>query len=153
MIVGQRHSNKAEAIEYEQNLLETSNTAPLSGRVHWLGRRADVPQLMRESTLVLHLAKQEPLGRVLLEAAASGAVVVATEVGGTSEIFQAADDEVAARLILPDDATDTAATIRALLADDELCRQLGKSARSRAVEQFSANQSAEALLGHYHAVR
>ena len=41
----------------------------------------------REFDVLFHPARQEPLGRVLLEAAASGCPVVATDVGGTAEIF------------------------------------------------------------------
>ena len=80
LILGERHSKKQEAVEYE-NAYETaliiaSQQPTIAGRVHWLGRRDDVPQLMAASDLLLHPARQEPLGRVILESVASGLPVV-----------------------------------------------------------------------------
>ena len=87
LIIGQRHSEKAESRQYERELHRRAQAPPLAGRVHFLGRRNDIPHLLNELSLLVHLARQEPLGRVLLEAAASGCCVVATRVGGTEEIF------------------------------------------------------------------
>ena len=84
-IAGIRHSQKAEAIEYEHKLHQQCRA--FTERVHWLGRRTDIPQLMRAATLLMHAAKQEPLGRVLLEASATGLPIAATNVGGTLEIL------------------------------------------------------------------
>ncbi len=87
LVIGQRHSEKAESRQYERELYRLAQAPPLAGRVHFLGRRNDIPHLLNELSLLVHLARQEPLGRVLLEAAASGCCVVATRVGGTEEIF------------------------------------------------------------------
>ncbi len=87
MIVGQRHSTKAEAIEYEKQLHEAVILSQLDQRVHFLGRRNDVGELMLQSDCLVHPAKQEPLGRVLLEAVSNNLPVIAFEVGGTREIF------------------------------------------------------------------
>ena len=86
VIIGQRHSEKTESRQFERDLLDASARA-LVGRVHFLGRRNDVGRLLAELTLLAHPARQEPLGRVLLEAVAAGVAVVATAVGGTPEIF------------------------------------------------------------------
>ena len=90
LIVGERTSNKDESRNFESGLRSTAAQPPLAGRVHFLGSIADVPRLMTECVLLVHAARQEPLGRVLLEAAASGLAVVATDVGGTREIFPTA---------------------------------------------------------------
>ena len=60
------------------------------------GSAATSDTLLSELTLLVHPARQEPLGRVLLEAAAAGMAIVATDVGGTSEIFP--PEQHAARL-------------------------------------------------------
>ena len=75
---------------------------PLAGRVHFLGTRNDVSRLLPECALLVHAARQEPLGRVLLEAAACGLAVVATDVGGTREIFPS--EAEGAVLVPADDA-------------------------------------------------
>ena len=87
LFVGERHSTKQEAIEYEQNCLaQAKQISPT--QIHWLGRRSDVDSLMQQADLLVHMPKQEPLGRVLLEAAASGLPMVTTDVGGTREILE-----------------------------------------------------------------
>ncbi len=93
-IVGIRHSQKQEAIDYEEQLLQTSKRLNQQQRIHiaWLGRRNDVPDLMRKSDVLVHPARQEPLGRVLLEALATGLPAVATDVGGTQEIYRGLEE-------------------------------------------------------------
>jgi glycosyltransferase involved in cell wall biosynthesis len=97
---------------------------PLAGRVRFLGLREDIPKLLNELTLLVHPARQEPLGRVLLEAAAAGVAVVATAVGGTPEIFS---DGGSAVLVRPDDESALAAAMDRLLSDPAARRQLGTS--------------------------
>lgn len=86
LMVGERHSQKQEAIEYEQRCNAMAAEIDPT-RVHWLGRRTDIASLMQHSDLLIHMPRQEPLGRVLLEAASSGLPIVTTDVGGTREIL------------------------------------------------------------------
>lgn len=90
VLVGARHSQKEETVRYEAQVLETFRQAGLGQRLHVLGTRDDVAALLNEFDLVVHPARQEPLGRVLLEAAAAGRAIVASDVGGTREIFSVA---------------------------------------------------------------
>jgi glycosyltransferase involved in cell wall biosynthesis len=146
VIVGQRYSQKQEAVEYEANLRAVASRSPFAGRVCFLGLRQDIPELLNELTLLVHPARQEPLGRVLLEAAAAGVPVIATAVGGTPEIF--ADDHSAV-LVPPDDEITLAAAINRLLSDPEARQQLAQGARRRAEAHFSAETAARNLAVHY----
>ena len=97
---------------------------------------------MRASDVLVHGARQEPLGRVLLEAAASELVIVATDVGGTGEII--VDGE--SGLLVPADAPEKmAAAISRLIDDESLRRQLASNARHRIQADFGISESAEAL--------
>jgi glycosyltransferase involved in cell wall biosynthesis len=149
LILGQRHSEKDESRRFERHLHDASR-GPLTGRVHFLGLRNDVGRLLSELTLLVHPARQEPLGRVLLEAAAAGLGVVATLVGGTPEIFPPASES--ARLVPPNDAKTLAAAIVELMGDAALRRRLATAARRRAEEQFDIRASTGALLQHYRAL-
>jgi glycosyltransferase involved in cell wall biosynthesis len=149
LIVGERNSDKDESRRFERDLLEFSQDA-LPGRVHFLGRRDDVARLLPELTLLVHPARQEPLGRVLLEAAAAGLAVVATDVGGTREIFP--PEANSARLVPPDNAAALAAAISDLLADAALRIRLGHAARRRAEEQFDIRKTVGELVRHYEAL-
>jgi glycosyltransferase involved in cell wall biosynthesis len=146
LIIGERHSEKDESRQFEQDLHEVSR-GPLGGRVHFLGFRTDVARLLDELTLLVHPARQEPLGRVLLEAAATGLAAIAADVGGTSEIFPPNQD--VARLVPPDDAAALAEAIMELVGDAELRHRLGLAARRRAEDRFNIRDSVNELLQHY----
>lgn len=156
VLIGRRWSDKEESIRFEAGLLDVARRI---GNVHFLGVRDDVPRILNELTMLVHPARQEPLGRVLLEAAACGLPIVATDVGGTREIFAAegdsatGDPETEAALLVPPDNPDAlAAMIAALLNDPALRARLAKSARARAENAFDARQAAANLIEHYQAV-
>ena len=106
--------------------------------------------VLNEVSILAHAARQEPLGRVLLEAAACGRPVVATDVGGTREIFP--DEQSAAIIVPPDDPQCLANGLLALLGDDALRESLARSARRRAEQAFDARDAATTLAAHYRAV-
>ncbi len=149
VVVGQRHSQKEEAVALERALQAQARYGPLAGRVHWLGARDDIAPLLRELTVYVHAARQEPLGRVLLEAAASGLPIVATRVGGTEEIFGPAPP--AALLVPPNASACLAAAMSQLLGDPRLGRALGQAARQRACAQFDVRLASAQLAAAYEA--
>jgi glycosyltransferase involved in cell wall biosynthesis len=146
LIVGERHSQKDESRSFEA-ALQAAAEGPLAGRFHLLGYRDDVPELLGELALLAHPARQEPLSRVLLESAAAGVAVIATDVGGTPEIFL--PQSASARLIPPDDPEALAAAILELMGDEGLRSRLGAAARRRAEEAFDAGRAAAGLVEHY----
>jgi glycosyltransferase involved in cell wall biosynthesis len=150
LVVGERTSKKDEARELERQLYERAREPPLTGRVHFLKTRDDVSRLLPECSLLVHAARQEPLGRVLLEAAACGAAVVATDVGGTREIFKS--EAAGAVLVPPDDPAALAEAVIALLSDPDRRRSLGEAGRRRAVEAFDVTVAAARLIDVYHSV-
>jgi glycosyltransferase involved in cell wall biosynthesis len=90
------------------------------------------------------------LGRVLLEAAASGLAVVASDVGGTREIFPSEAD--GAILVPPDDPQAIADAVLALLEDDARRHALAVGGRRRAENAFDVRQAASRLIEHYESV-
>lgn len=147
-IVGQRHSEKDEAIVYEQQLHQFADENFLPGEVKWLGRRTDIPELMQKANLLVHAAKQEPLGRVLLEASAAGLPIVTTDVGGTPEIMRDLEE-----FMFPPDQFDLATpTVVELLTDDERCDEVSKSLRQIAEQHFDSRIAGEKLAVCYREV-
>lgn len=145
LVVGSRWSEKDESRQLEADLQAAS--VRLDGRIRLLGVRTDVAQILNEVDLLFHPARQEPLGRVLLEASAAGTPVVATDVGGTVEIFP--PDLDAAVLVGKDDVAVMATSISDLLRDSVRCATLGRNARRRAEAQFDVKLSAEKLFEYY----
>jgi glycosyltransferase involved in cell wall biosynthesis len=138
VLVGERHSQKQESIDFDHALDRVFAQPELAGRLHRLGYRDDIPFLMNEVDLLVHPAKQEPLGRVLLEAIASGLPLVATDVGGTCEIV---DHERSALLVPPGEATALAGAIQRLLHDQSLSQSIAQHARQRAEERFTSERA------------
>ena len=152
ILCGVRHSSKAEAIAFEHALSRSGSALPLAGRVHRIGQREDIHLLLNELTLLVHPARQEPLGRVLLEALASGLPVIATDVGGTREILGVGPAQSAGRLVPSADVEALRAAIGELLQDSALCQTLALHGRQRAQARFTAERSGTALAEHYQAV-
>ncbi|QEG20851.1 glycosyltransferase family 4 protein [Mariniblastus fucicola] len=148
-IVGERHSQKQEAVEYEQELHRFAEENFEPGSVKWLGRRTDIPELMRRADVLIHAARQEPLGRVLLESAASGLPIVTTDIGGTPEILQGMHE-----LMFPPAEFERAApTIVELLSKDDRRVEVSKALRQIAEQNFSAERAGDDLARCYrHAV-
>ncbi len=152
LLVGARFSQKDESVLLEERARQTVRQAGVEAQVHWLGYRHDVPELLNELDVLAHPARQEPLGRVLLEAAASGVPVVATDVGGTREIFapDRPGQPPAAQLVPPDDPTALAEAVLELRRRPDLRRRLARAARQRAVRLFSVDRAAVALADVWH---
>lgn len=147
VLVGSRYSEKDEARRYEAGLREAFAAAGLARQAHFLGTRGDVARLLIELDVLAHPARQEPLGRVLLEAAASGVAVVASDVGGTREVFP--EGCGAAVLVRADDAAALALAVGELLDNPARCQQMGAAARRRAEEAFGAKAAAAGLARHW----
>jgi glycosyltransferase involved in cell wall biosynthesis len=146
LLVGERCSSKSESREFE-NSLRAAADGSLRGRLHFLGFRPKMELILSELTLLVHPARQEPLGRVLLEAGATGLAIIATNVGGTAEIFPAASES--AMLVPANEVNPIAEAMRELLLNEEKRRQLGDNARKRIEAAFDVRSAAENLLKHY----
>ncbi len=146
LIVGERNSLKQEAIVFETALHDATASSDVSPRIHWLSRRSDIPELMRESTLLIHPARQEPLGRVLLEAAASGLPMITTYVGGSPEILAGLESW---QLLQPVDAELIADRVLKLLHDEDQLLEISRQLRQIAETRFPAERTAKAISAIY----
>jgi glycosyltransferase involved in cell wall biosynthesis len=142
LIVGERNSLKVETIAYEAKLKSEFARVGLGDQLHLLGYRDDVAHLMNEADLLVHPAKQEPLGRVLLEAASSGLPIVATDVGGTSEIVT---NGASARLVAPGSHVQLSDAVIELAADPGLRERFAAAARQRVTRDFTPRAVADNL--------
>tara|TARA_R110002095_G_scaffold185024_2_gene162195 strand:+ start:22417 stop:23538 length:1122 start_codon:yes stop_codon:yes gene_type:complete len=146
VLVGERHSQKQESIDYDRAITAAFAQPGLAGRLHRLGYREDIAWLMNEADLLVHPAKQEPLGRVLLEAIASGLPIVATDVGGTSEIVQ---HSASALLVPASNSIELADAIKRVLSDRSLGQSLADAARLRALDCFTSEQASQRIVAFW----
>ncbi len=117
---------------YEQSLHEFVQREALAQQVTFLGARDDVPEIIAASDVVLHASTEpEPFGLVVVEGMALGRVVIASNLGGPSEII----DSGSGLTFSPDHPDELAAHLSMLQANPEARRALGE-AGSRRAEKF-----------------
>jgi UDP-glucose:(heptosyl)LPS alpha-1,3-glucosyltransferase len=99
---------------------QRAQAANAAERVRWLGYRGDIPELMAAADVLVHPARLDITGGVILEAIINGLPVVTTEVCGFAEHATAAD----AGIVLSEPFSD-AALLQALsrIADPEIARR------------------------------
>ena len=145
LIAGERYSQKQESQQYESDLRQRAVNGPLAGHLHMPGYVSNMPALLQELDVLAHTALQEPLGRVLLEAAASSLPVVATQVGGTSEIFT----PDGAWLVPPRESQPLADALMQSLTSPANAKLRARIARRRIEEHFSLSPFQEKIVQIY----
>ncbi len=118
-------------------------------RVHWLGVRRDVPELLRGVDIFCMTSVSEAASLTVLEAMASRLPVVVTAVGGNPELVR---DEVDGRLVPRGDDRAAAAAILDLCDDAELARSVGEAGRQRVEAVFDLEVTLDAYLALYQRV-
>lgn len=120
---------RPKEIDYFRRIAARANELGIGGRVHFLGERNDVKNLLLGADLFCQPnLKPEPFGIVFIEALAAGLPVVATAIGGACEIV--ADD--CGVLTPPENAAALAAALRRLIEDSRLRISLSSTGPSRA---------------------
>ena len=115
--------------------------------VRWLGPRDDVVDLLRASDLfTLPTYYREGVPRVLLEAAAVGLPLVATDMPGCREVVRDGEN---GRLIAPRSAESLARVLHELLAARSTWSQLGESGRRHVHASFSLQAVADSYAKLY----
>ncbi len=120
----------------------------LQQRIHLMGTRRDVPNLLAGFDLFALATQQEASGTVYVEAQASGLPVVGTNVGGVSEMFR---NGVTGILVPPKDPAALTAALERLIDDPALRRSMGEAGRKMVWEEavFSPARLAETTEALY----
>lgn len=105
----------------------------LKGRVHLLGFREDVPELLAASDLFVLPSWREGLPVSIIEAMMVGLPVVATNIRGCRE---AVVDGTTGLLVEPRDARNLAGAISYMLGHGEIAHRLGSGGRRRAQDRY-----------------
>jgi glycosyltransferase involved in cell wall biosynthesis len=132
--------------EGETAVREAAKQAGVAERVHFLGWRSDVPRILQALDIYAQPSLTEGLPLAVVEAAAAGLPIVASDVGGIPEIIE---HGVNGLLVPPGDAQALADAIQQLIDDPQRARQLGEAARRTAFERFSAEAMAAAYMELY----
>ena len=120
-----------------RRLEQRTESLGISDRVVFLGDRPDIPALLAACDVFVLPSLYEGLPLAVLEAMAAGKPVVATAVGGTSEVVVHGKTGL---LIRPRDPSALAIALREILSDPKWARAMGAAGRERARAHFSATR-------------
>jgi len=109
----------------------------ISDRVRLAGWRADVPEILAASDLLVLPSVWEGMPNVVLQAMASRLPVLATDVEGVRELLGSGAD---AQTVPYGDTEAFVAEMVALMSDHDLASQLGEKNRLRAEKEFGVGR-------------
>jgi glycosyltransferase involved in cell wall biosynthesis len=114
--------------------------------ITWHGHEADVARVWREHQVAMLLSYREGLPRSLVEAAAAGRPIVATDVAGCREVVRDGQEGI---LVALGDVEAPARALMTLAADPDLRYRLGAAANARFHERFTADAVRQKMRNLY----
>ncbi|HZZ12930.1 MAG TPA: glycosyltransferase [Paraburkholderia sp.] len=118
----------------------------LAHRIHLLGFRTDIPNVLRGCDLFVLPTHQEALGQSYIEAMAAGLPVIGTNVDGVPELIE---HGVNGLLVPPKDAEALRAAIVQLIDDPAMRARLGEEGRRITDSRFGVDDMADETLDLY----
>ncbi|MGZ8272775.1 MAG: TIGR03088 family PEP-CTERM/XrtA system glycosyltransferase [Burkholderiaceae bacterium] len=123
-----------------ERVIDEAGVRPL---VWFAGERSDVPEILRQLDCFVLPSLGEGISNTILEAMACGVPVVATRVGGNSELVS---DGYTGSLVDPADSAALARQVLAYFVDPALARRHGAGGRQRVAGSFSL----QGMVDRYH---
>ena len=117
----------------------------LDEHVQFLGRRNDVPNLMKNADLFILPSLREPFGIIVLEAMAMGTPIIATRSEGPLEVL----DENSAILVDKGDKSALVHGLRKAIQDPERCRIRAQNALTAYTSCYAADAVVPKILALY----
>jgi sugar transferase (PEP-CTERM/EpsH1 system associated) len=128
------------------DLQQVARTLGQADRVRLLGIRDDIPAVMAALDIFALPSLGEGISNTVLEAMATGLPVIATRVGGNSELVE---DGVSGVLVSCQDHGALATAMVAYVRDSELRRRHGGAGRERATRHFSLERMVQTYSDLY----
>ncbi|MCU7814120.1 MAG: glycosyltransferase family 4 protein [Candidatus Thiodiazotropha sp. (ex Rostrolucina anterorostrata)] len=116
------------------------------GDVEWWGNRQDMPAIFSSAHIICLPSYREGLPKVLLEAAASGRPIVATDVPGCREVVIEGENGL---LVPARQSKPLADALRHLINSPEVRQSMGQKARTMAETEFSIQQVVDRHMAIY----
>ncbi len=147
-IVGQHANAKLILIgkdEMSGELKQLASSLNISSNVLFLGERRDVRKLLTIADLCVLPSLSEGMSNAILEYMSAAKAIVATDVGGNSELVK---DTVNGLLVEAKNSDQLSRAILTLIHDGSLRERMGQESRRIAQDQFSLT----AMIGKYQSV-
>ena len=130
-----------------EDLKERTVRVGLENHVRFLGWRSDVLDVLAAMDVYVLPSLDEGTPRSIVESMALAIPVIATDVGGISELLGAKtpDDDQTGLLVAAGDASELTAAMARLAGDPALRRKLGENGRRIAHRDYSFQSHLEGL--------
>jgi glycosyltransferase involved in cell wall biosynthesis len=125
----------------EQELKQLASELQVSEHVLFTGWRSDAVDLIQAFDVFVTTSRFEGMPMVLLEAMALSKPIVATSVGGVSEVVKDGQNGI---LVKSRDPEEVSKALLALISDRRSAEQMGRNGRIRYEESFTAEAMATA---------
>jgi len=106
----------------------------IENKVCFLGAREDVPELLNRVDAFVLTSKWEGLPRSIIEAMRAGLPVIASDVGGVSELVE---EGITGYLVPRDDADTLKDRLETLIDNSQLRLQMGMAGYQRFIDKFT----------------
>lgn len=117
--------------------------------VEWLGQVADVRTVWARCHAAVLASRREGLPVSLMEAAACGRPLIATDVPGCREIVVDGDNGL---LVPPDDPAALAAALERIATDAAFRQRCGARSRAMVLSDLASDRVGAQVVGHYRAL-
>jgi glycosyltransferase involved in cell wall biosynthesis len=132
--------------EQQDALVRDADAKGLSSRVHFLGPRRDLGNLLAAMDVFVLPSLWEGLPLSMVLAMGAGVPVVATRVAGIPEVV---DDGRTGLLVPPGDAEALGAALARVLNEPELRRRMSEEARASVLPRFGVNRYVDSVVALY----
>jgi glycosyltransferase involved in cell wall biosynthesis len=145
------YSNNIKAIlvgdgPLREDLHAVTSKLKINEHVTFLGKRDDIPDLLRVMDIFVLPSISEGISNTILEAMASALPVVATDVGGTPEIVE---NGVTGLLVPKENPEIMARSLLELIEDQEKRKTMGQQGRKNAEKYFSIERMVDTYESLY----
>jgi glycosyltransferase involved in cell wall biosynthesis len=141
VLVGETDPGNPTAISVEQLRLWAD-----TGDVEWWGKRENMQDVLAQSHVVCLPSLREGVPKVLIEAAACGRPIVATDAPGCREIVRHGENGL---LVPLKNSAALADALRVMIQNRDVRLTMGRSGREIVVEEFSSERVISETLSVY----
>jgi glycosyltransferase involved in cell wall biosynthesis len=125
---------------HERALRSLGNSLGIDERVHLLGLRSDIANVLAAGDVFVLPSRSEALPLALLEAMFAASPIVATDVGEVRNVLCGGH---AGLIVPPGHVDDLATAVAHVLRDKVFAQELGRRARERAAAQYSLERMSD----------
>lgn len=123
---------------FRQELESMARELGLGGQAKFLGERQDIPAVLAAMDISVVVSVSESLSNVILESMAAGKPVIATNVGGNTELIREGETGF---LVPPNDEGALVEALECLLTQPARRTEYGEKGRQRARAEFSMDRA------------